>query len=192
MIRSWGRARRLAGLLAAGATLLAVPPACAWELTGSHPIRLHPRVGEPVVIGTVDFRPTGGRHAFTLHLDHGKFKDFFLSMREFKCLEGEGEIQCHVPYPYRQPGTVAPDDLAWLEHALLFLFKSPREFGAKLWNGIYYRFRVTPEGLVGQPQAVDLNHIGAPPADFETPPFGPGERSDIPAGVRWFGKLTID
>ena len=175
------------------ACLLASSPVVAWEMTGSHAIRLHPRTGDPLVIGTADFRPVAnGRYSFSIHLDHGRFKDFFLSMREFKCLEGQSEIQCQVPYPYRHPGTVAPNDLAWLEHNLLFLFKSPSEFGAKLWNGIYYRLQLTPSGLVGTPQAVDLNQIGAPPSNFDTPPFGPGERSDITAGARWFEKLTID
>lgn len=172
--------------------LLASSPVFAWELAGSHAIRLHPRASDPIVIGSVEFRPAGDRHAFKLHLDHGKFKDYFLSMREFKCLEGQGEIQCHVPYPYRNPGTVTTKDLAWLEHSLLFLFKSPSEFGAKLWNGIYYRLQLTPSGLVGTPQAVDLNQIGAPPSDFDSPPFGPGERSDITPGMRWFERLTID
>lgn len=184
--------RRSAAGFAAAAALLAAPAAGAWELAGKHTIRLHPRSGEPVAIGTVEFRPAGDRLAFVLHLDHGRFKDFFLSMREFKCLEGQGEIQCHVSYPYRHPGTVTANDLAWLEHSLLFLFKSPSEFGARLWNGIYYKLQVTPNGLVGMPQAVDLNQIGAPPADLATPPFGPGERSDIPSGARWFGKLTVD
>lgn len=172
--------------------LLAVPAAQAWELAGKHALRLHPRAGDPIVIGSVEFHPAGDRYAYSLHLDHGRFKDFFLSMREFKCLEGQGEIQCHVPYPYRHPATVAANDLAWLEHELLFLFKAPSEFGAKLWNGIYYRLQITGQGIVGLPQAIDLNHIGAPPADFDTPPYGAGERSDIPAGARWFGRLTIE
>lgn len=184
--------RRFLASLAALTALFAAPSASAWELAGSHAVRLHPRSGAPIVIGTVEFRPVGGRLGFTLHLDHGTFKDFFLSMREFKCLEGDVEILCHVPYPYPNPGTVTAGDLAWLEHALLFLYKSPREFGAKLWNGIYYKLQLTPAGLVGLPQAVDLNQIGAPPADPDTPPFGPGERSDIPSGARWFDKLTID
>lgn len=179
-------------MLAATAALLQAPPVLAWQLAGTHAIRLHPRAGDPVVIGTVDIRPAGERHAFTLHLDHARFTDHFLSMREFKCLEGRGEIQCHVPYPYRHPGTVTENELSWLEHSLLFLFKSPGEFGARLWNGIYYKLQVTPDGLVGLPQAVDLNQIGAPPDDLDTPPFAPGERSEIPPGARWFGKLTID
>ena len=54
-----------------------------------------------------------------------------------------------LPYPNR--GTVSADDLAWLEHSLLFLFKAPRDFGARLWNGLYYRMTLTDAGIVGTP-----------------------------------------
>ncbi len=171
--------------------LLALP-AWAWEMAGSKALTAHTRDGRAIPLGTVEFAPAkDGRTGFTLHLDHGRFKDFFLSMKEFKCLEGSEEIVCHVPYPYRNPGTVTPADLVWLEHSLLFLYKLPSDYGARLWNGLYYRLRLTDEGLVGTPQAVDLNAISAPPADPGVPPFGPGERSDIPAGARWIERLTI-
>lgn len=165
--------------------------ATAWELAGSKTITLHSRDGQAIPIGTVDFRPAGGRFAFVLHMQHERFKDYFLSMKEFKCLEGGDELVCHVPYPYPNPGTVAADDLVWLEHSLMFLYKRPSDYGAKLWNGLYYRMRVTDQGIVGEPQAVDLNAISAPPADPKVPPFGPAERSDFPAGSRWLERLTI-
>ena len=113
-------------------------------------------------------------------------------MKEFKCLEGAGEVLCHVPYPYAQPGTVTPTDLAWLEHSLLFLFKLPNEFGAKLWNGLYFQLQMTDEGLVGTPQAIDLNLISAPPADLTKPPYRPALRDDIAPGARWAARLTIE
>ena len=112
-------------------------------------------------------------------------------MREFKCREGATEILCFVPYPYANPGRVSPDNLVWLEHALLFFYKAPRDFGAKLWNGVYFKLAMTEHGLVGTPQAVDLNLIGAPPANLDIPPYGPNERSDIAADARWFNRLTI-
>lgn len=174
------------------ALALIAAPAAAWELAGEKTITLHGRDGSAVPLGTVRFEPRGEGAAFTLHLDHARLKDFFLSMKEFKCLESPAEIQCHVPYPYPNPGTVTKGDLTWLEHALLFLYKSPKDFGAKLWNGLYYKLEATDRGLVGTPQAVDLNAIGAPPADPSRPPYGPGERSDIAAGSRWFGTLTIE
>lgn len=177
-----------AGLLLAAAAA----PAFAWEPAGTHRVTLHARDGTRVDIGAVQMRPAGdGRYTFALMLDHARFKDHFLSMREFKCLEALTEVFCHVAYPYARPDTVSAQDLAWLEHALLFMFKLPSEFGAKLWNGIYFRMQVTPQGIVGMPQAVDLNLIGAPPARTDVPPFKPALRDDIAPGARWFVKLTI-
>lgn len=168
-------------------------PANAWDLAGTKVITIHSRDGKSVDIGTVDFKPADakGRIPVAVRMDHDRFKDFFLSMKEFKCLEGLDEVFCHVPYPYTNPATVTATDLAWLEHALMFMFKAPKEFGAKLWNGVYYKLTLTGQGLVGSTQAVDLNQIGAPPADLNVPPYGPGERSDIPPEVRWFNKITI-
>lgn len=174
------------------ATLLA-STATAQPLQGSKTLRLHARDGTAVVLGQVQFTPQAdGRSAFQLKLDHAVFKDFFLSMKEFKCVEAPTEVFCHVPYPYPQPGTVAPTDLAWLEHSLLFMFKTPAEFGAKLWNGVYYQLKPTATGLEGLPQAVDLNRISAPPDKPGVPPFRSALRDDIPAGARWFQRLTID
>ena len=164
----------------------------AWELAGDKTIALHGRDGQVVPLGTVSFFPGGGRVSFSLHLDSPRFKDFFLSMKEFKCIEAPVEIQCHVPYPYANPGTVTPDDFAWLEHALLFFYKTPREFGARLGNGLYYHLRMTERGLVGTPQAVDLDLIGVPPENPTAPPFGSAERSDIGPDSRWFGRLIIE
>lgn len=96
-----------------------------------------------------------------------------------------------MPYPYANPRTVSAGDLRWLEHSLLFLFKTQKEFGAKLWNGLYYRLQASDAGLVGTPEAVDLAQIGAPPADLSTPPYGPGDRSEIDPATRWFPRLLI-
>lgn len=179
----------LAALLS---TLLAAT-ALAQPLQGRQTLRLHARDGTAVVLGQVQFTPQAdGRSAFQIQFDHAVFKDFFLSMKEFKCVEAPTEVFCHVPYPYPQPGTVAPDDLAWLEHSLLFMFKTPSEFGAKLWNGVYWQLRPTRSGLEGQPQAVDLNRISAPPDRAGVPPFRRALRDDIPAGARWFQRLTLD
>lgn len=178
--------------VALGSFILALPgSAFAWEMTGSKEVTLHTRDGQAIPIGTITFRPQGDRVGFSLQLHHERFKDFFLSMKEFKCLEGPEEIQCHVPYPYPNPATITKDDLRWLEHALLFLFKSPADFGARLWNGLYYRMDITEQGIVGTPQAVDLNLISAPPDDASVPPFGAAERTEITPGSHWISRLTI-
>ncbi len=96
-----------------------------------------------------------------------------------------------MPYPYASPGFVTGEDFSWLEHGLLFFFKMPSEFGANLWNGVYYVLNQTDEGLTGTPHAVDLNHIAAPPEDTAVAPFGSAERHEIPEGSRVFETLTI-
>ncbi len=192
LIRS--SARPLASLLLAAALAgLLTAPAGAAELTGSRQVLLHGRDGSRIALGEVVFTPQAdGRSAFALKLRHEPFKDFFLSMKEFKCVESPSEIFCHVPYPYPQPGTVSGTDLAWLEHALLFMFKTPADFGAKLWNGVYFKLTPTERGFEGRPQAVDLNRISAPPDKPGIPPYRPALRDDIAAGARWFGRLTIE
>ena len=149
--------------------------------------------GSKTAIGSLQFTPVDGAGAtFKLSLKTELFTDFFLSMREFKCLPAAREISCHVPYPYPNPATVSPGNLAWLEHSLLFLHKSPAEFGAKLWNGSYYEFQVQGNTLVGTPKAVDLNEISAPPRDASVPPFRKALRHDVPPQARWIKSLLIE
>lgn len=151
------------------------------------------RDGQRTRIGAVTLAPApGGRSSFQVKMDHAMLRDHFLSMREFKCLPAAQEITCFVPYPYPHPGTVSAADLGWLEHNLLFFYKQPADFGAKLWNGIIFKFRLTPAGLVGTPQAVDLNRIGVPPDTADQPPYGPFDRDDFAPGTRWVQELRIE
>jgi hypothetical protein len=174
---------------------VAMSPAHAggWPLPGTRTIVVTTAEGERIPVGSVQFTPGAGDSAgFKLTMDTARFTDYFLSMREFKCLPGTTEVVCHVPYPYPQPGVVTPANLAWLEHSLLFFYKLPREFGAQLWNGIYFRLRATESALVGTPQAIDLNLIGAPPDDPTVPPYGPAQRDDFAPGKRWLRSLSIE
>ena len=183
----------LSCLLAYALLVLAPLAAAAPDLAGSKTLTLHSRDGRATAIGTVRFEPRAdGSSAFSIDLDHAVMKDHFLSMREFKCAEGEGEITCHVRYPYPQPGVVRAGDYAWLEHSLLFLYKQPRDFGAKLRNGLYFKLEGGDKGLVGTPQAVDLTVIGVPPDDPTVPPYKPALRDDIAPGARWVTRLTIE
>jgi hypothetical protein len=173
--------------------LLAAALAAAGPLDGTKRVQLHARDGGSVEIGQVVFTPRAdGRSTFALKIDTSRFTDHFLSMREFKCLPGQGEILCVVPYPYANPSHVAAHDLAWLEHALLFMFKKPGDFGAQLWNGVVFKLAAEGDKLVGVPQAIDLNRISAPPARAEVPPYGPAQRDEMPAAARWYGRLTIE
>lgn len=176
--------------LAALALVLSAAPAAAFELDGRRQVALETSDGQTIEIGSVTFTPDAGGAAFRLDLDIARFKDFFLSMREFKCLEGK-EVQCYVPYPYANPRKVSRDDLRWLETSLIFMHKSAAQFGATLANGLYYELRIGPDGIEGTPRAVDLNQIAAPPDDPSQPPFPPDDRLEIEPGARWVTKLTI-
>lgn len=190
---SWLLRKRPLAATALALAGLCGPLEAAMPWSGTKAVLLHARDGQATQIATVQFEPrSDGRIGFRLVTDTSRFKDFFLSMKEFKCLEGGGEVMCHVPYPYPQPGTITPSDLAWLEHSLLFLFKKPGEFGAKLWNGLYFRLEAKGDGLEGTPQAIDLNLISAPPDRPALPPYRPALRDDIAPGSRWFQRLTIE
>ena len=168
--------------------------ASAFDFNGDKQLLAVFRDGSTQPLGTVSFSPApqAPEVAFKVKLDTAVLQDFFLSMREFKCLPAVAEVTCVVPYPYPQPGRVTPTDLSWLEHSLLFFFKQPADFGAKLWNGVIFKFALTPNALVGSPQAVDLNLISAPPDEPDHPPFGPMERTSYSTGARWLSALRIE
>jgi hypothetical protein len=203
------RVARYAAMLTLAAVALPAP-AQAFEAMGKKTIFLHPREGAKLAVGEVMFSaapaspagqvgPVGPGRKFQVSMRHDVLKDHFLSMREFKCAEsvpgGKGEILCHVPYPYAHSATVqagTPGEWAWLEHSLMFMFKLPSEFGAKLWNGIYFQLKADGSTLVGTPQAIDLNQIASPPTKADTPPFTKAKRDDFNVNTRWFNKLTIE
>jgi hypothetical protein len=177
----------LAVLLAFLSTAWAGEPA----LVGTKDIVLHTRDGKNIAIGTVTFAPKGAETTFAIAFDDKKFAEYFLSMREFKCVEGD-DILCHVPYPYASPHTVTPTDLGWLEHALLFIYKKPTEYGARMGNGLIYSLKITDKGMVGTPQSIDLDEIAMPPADLSTAYYNADRRYDLQPGARWVESLTIE
>ena len=186
--------RALRTAVVTGLAALAIPaPALAFDFTGTKYLIAVTADGQRKTIGAVQFIPAkAGQATFKVVLQTEVFTDHFLSMREFKCLAGAKEVSCYVPYPYPHPATVGPGRLVWLEHSLLFLYKSPAEFGARLTNGVYYEFREQGAALVGRPMAVDLNEISAPPADASVPPYGPAQRQEMDASTRWLRELVIE
>tara|TARA_A200000159_G_scaffold60189_1_gene55765 strand:+ start:1932 stop:2498 length:567 start_codon:yes stop_codon:yes gene_type:complete len=159
-------------------------------LSGEKRIILKGNKGEQLDIGRVNFTPGAKGIHYTLTIDHDHFTDYFLSMKEMKCLEGP-ELWCHLPYPYDQPRTVTTDDFSWLAHDLLFMYKKKGEFGANFWNGIYYKMSLQDDRITGMAQAVDLNQLAAPPDDLTTPPFGEFERTDIEPQPRFLPFVEI-
>jgi hypothetical protein len=181
------RAVLLAFFLSAGS-------AQAFDFSGNKAVIAVTKDGARTTIGSVAFVQTAAvdQVSFRVQMDPTVMRDYFLSMREFKCLPSAVEVSCHVVYPYPQPGVVSVTNLAWLEHSLLLLHKQPTDFGAKLWNGLMFSFRVTPHALVGKPQAIDLNLISAPPDKSNIPPFGRMDRDDFAPGARWLSELRIE
>lgn len=167
-------------------------PAAAELPSGLRQIKLHARDGSATTIGQIRFTPqAGGRTGFEIQLQTERLADYFLSMREFKCLKGEGEVLCAVPYPYAHPGQIGEGDYAWLEHALLFLRNRPADHGARLSDGVYFALTPVGGGFEGRLQAVDLQQISAPPSDAR-PPYRAALRDDVNVSQRWFQRLTID
>lgn len=180
-------------LLLATALLGAAGTVQAFDYTGTHSVVAVTRDGVRTAIGRVEFAPhPQGGAGFKVGVDPAVMRDHFLSMREFKCLPAEVEITCFVPYPYASPARVKSGDLAWLEHHLLFFFKQPRDYGAKLWNGMVFKLREEGNALVGEPQAIDLNRLGVPPERPDEPLYGAADRDDFAPGARWVVQLRIE
>ncbi len=169
---------------------LSVSVVSANPLAGEKTVYLLDKSGAEIAVGSVTFKPADGASQYSLHMDHAKFKDYFLSMKEMKCLEGP-ELWCHLPYPYEQPHRVTAENLSWLEHDLLFMFKQPDEFGANFWNGIYYNMRVEDGKILGTAEAIDLNLLASPPADLNVPPLNENLRDPIERKQRWLPDLVI-
>jgi hypothetical protein len=123
-------------------------------------------------------------------MQYDRFTDYFLSMKEMKCLEGP-ELMCHLPYPYRNPHWLSDTRLHWLEHDLLFMFKRPSEYGVNFWNGILYKLTATDYGYSGTGRAVDLNELAAPPEDLEAPAFKGVYLEALSTENRWLPRLEI-
>ncbi|KGJ86407.1 hypothetical protein [Colwellia psychrerythraea] len=162
----------------------------ASALSGTKTINLIAKDGQRIAIGTLEFLPLVDKVKYQLDMDHTRFKDYFLSMKEMKCLEGP-ELWCHIRYPYPQPRTITPVDLRWLEHDLLFMFKKSNEFGANFWNGVYYSLTIRDGVIVGEAQAIDLNLLAAPPEDLNTPFYSEDLRDEIERVQRWLPDIEI-
>lgn len=172
--------------------LISVPSFAENLLSGQKTIFLIDNNQQQYAIGDVSFTPLSQTSSsYTIHIDHSQFADYFLSMKEMKCLEGP-ELWCHLRYPYTQPRTVTHNNFEWLAHDLLFMFKKPGEYGANFWNGIYYEMSVNDKGEIrGTAQAVDLNMLAAPPDDLDMPPFGEFERHETETEPRWLPFILI-
>ena len=159
-------------------------------LSGLKKILLVDKQGVTHKIGTIAFTQGKTGTDYKLKMDHTHFVDYFLSMKEMKCLEGP-ELWCHLSYPYQQPHQLSRNSLVWLEHDLLFMFKRKGDFGANFWNGIYYRLKIVDGRITGEAQAVDLNILASPPENLKVPPIGEADLDEIDWDKRWLPKIEI-
>lgn len=132
-----------------------------------------------------------GRYTVAVSIDGPDFEDQFLSMRPFRCLTKDSEWFCHLPYPYELSRTVSFEDLTELEYQLLFIWKSPRNFGIDAWNGVYYKLALQEDmTLRGSLLQGDLNVLADPPEPFSRP-IDLNEFTDEGAGMRRYPSLII-
>ena len=157
-------------------------------------IYLIDQAGDEWGIGTVEFSSTGENdenYAINVSIEGPAFSDQFLSMRPFNCLAESSEWFCHLPYTYELNRTVTENDLTDLEYQLLFVWKSPKDFGIDAWNGIYYKLSKQDDGsLFGELLQGDLNVLASPP-ESNTYPINLNEFISEGNNKRRFPSLVI-
>ncbi len=173
--------------------LAAVLPATAAELPARMDIKLHPDGGgDPVRIGYLDLKQSGGGYDYLVSLDSPELEDKFLSMRPFKCLDGPHNMVCHLAYTYEIKRHITSEDLTDLEYDLLFLHKTPSEYGINAWNGLYYKLTLDGNRLDGALHEVDLNILAAPPEDGDLRPIGAADLHEAEEGRHSYPRLVIE
>lgn len=134
-------------------------------LGGEKGVYLVDKKGNQQRVASISLTAQGKGYLYTLNLDTEYFEDQFLSMRPFKCLMGGEQVVCYVEYPYSNQRYIEEGDLTSLEYDLLFLHKSPTEYGINLWNGIYYKLQFDSGDIVGRLHELDMNLLSAPPEE---------------------------
>lgn len=130
--------------------------------------------------------------AVVVDIDNSVFTEHFLSMRPFRCIEGDTEWFCYLEYPYDLRSVVSKDDLSDLEYQLLFIRKAPSEFGIDAWNGLYYQLELQGDGsITGNLLEGDLNSLQSPPAEKFAKPVDLFEFIEADKSKRLFPQLRI-
>ena len=167
-------------------------PAVAEELLGERIVSLEAKDGDRVEIGRVTFTAEGENLAYAWAPAEAPFEDFFLSMRPFRCIDGEA-VYCHLEYPYEKQALVAGEDFGALEYDLLFIVKAPSDYGIDPFHGRYFLLsRDGQGGLRGALHAVDLGILAVPPEDGVTRPIGPDDLDEIDPDEERFVGLVIE
>jgi len=172
--------------------LLAAAHAAPGGEPATRSVLLHPVAGDPIPLGTLTLTPEADGHRFQLTLDFPGLESKFLSMRPFRCLVGPQTV-CHLPYPYENRRRISGTNLTDLEYALLFIRKTPEEYGIDPWNGLYYRLRWEADGrITGELHELDLNVLASPPPAGDLRPITRDQLHPAPAAEHWLPWLTIE
>ncbi len=170
--------------------MLLAPPVLAEIPVGSKRVLFENDNGTSFEIGTLEIDRSGDAYRFDFRLTELNFSDHFLSMRPFKCIDGE-PMYCHLAYPYDKPQTLASGDLVNLEYEFLFIVRSPKDYGIDPYNGRYYVLTLEDGVFRGEPKAVDLNILAAPPDAGVTRPITEAELDFIEIEAERFPRLVI-
>ncbi|MEM9589834.1 MAG: hypothetical protein AAF967_00680 [Pseudomonadota bacterium] len=129
--------------------------------------------------------------SYELIWDEGRFGDYFLSMRPFKCLEGPDKLWCRVPYPYEIRRSLQDGDLTDVEYDLMFVWKKTGEYGINMWNGVYYQLNETGGQFEGKLNEIDMNVLAAPPENGNLRPIRPQDVTEADPESHWLPRLVI-
>lgn len=130
--------------------------------------------GSETQIGKLLLTPSDKGHSVSISMDETKFTDHFLSMRPFKCITAEQYQLCHLPYPYENHRQISSDALTDLEYELLFIRRSPTDYGINPWFGVYYRLNPLEGAELsyrGTLHETNLDVLAAPPEDGNLRPI---------------------
>jgi hypothetical protein len=159
--------------------------------TGDYDVIFDNGDGEQVTIGTLTLRALGEAGGYDLKLADGPFDDYFLSMRPFRCIRRENSMLCHLVYPYENRRHIDRDDLVDLEYDLLFIARSPEEYGINAWNGRYFRLRWEDDAIVGELYETNLDVLAAPPETGDLRPLADADMIPVNPG-QWAPRLRIE
>jgi len=162
----------------------------AGSIDGEKKVFLESSKGDLLHIANIKLETTADKIFYTLTISDEPFSNQFLSMRPFQCIMGSKQVMCHVPYPYSKKGHITKVDLSTLSYDLLFLHKSPSEYGINLWNGMFYKLTIKENTIVGTVYEVDMNIIASPP-DNKDVPFAEDEIFEADVGNYVYPKIII-
>ncbi len=144
-------------------------------------------------IGSLYLDALGEDAGYRFELKDEAFGDYFLSMRPFKCISYTDKMFCYLSYPYENRRKLSAEDLTDLEYDLLFIARSPTEYGIDPWNGRYFHLRWEGETIVGEIHETDLDILAAPPEDGSLRPLADADMVPVAASDKqWTPRLVIE